>query len=156
MFSGLVVFAALFLTLTSLSAEWLIELCIVTDQQGNQVSLFDLELKGEQMTREAQTSIEHLRSKNTAAEALSRGEMTLIDAAAFFRSQYEDPKSWHHPHRPRPRLEDGESWCRFVIHWTETKIRQEHSASRAAAVRQRLEAELQRQLAYHGTVKLPD
>ena len=103
-----------------------------------------------------QTSIERLGSKETAIGALIRGEMTLLEAAALFRSLYEDPKAWHHPQLSRPSHEDGESWCRIVIEWTESKLRDEQSASQADAVRRRLEAELQHELASHGTVKLPE
>jgi hypothetical protein len=154
--SNLVVFTALLLTLGSLSAEWLFEQFTITDQHGNQVSLFDLQRKGDRITRQVQTTMEHLHSKEMAAEALFRGEMTLLDAAVLFRSIYEAPKSWWHPQCSRPKHEDGEGWCRLVIEWVETKIRDERSSSQADALRQRLEAELQQQLADHGTVKLPD
>jgi hypothetical protein len=155
-FSSLVVFTALLLTFCSLAVEWLFELYPTTDQNGNRVTLFDLHRKGDQITRDVQTSIEHVHSKEMAADALFRGEITLFDAAVLFRSLYEDPKSWYDPQRSRPRRDDGEGWCRLVIEWTETRIRDEQSPSQADALRQRLEAELQRQLACHGSVKLPE
>jgi hypothetical protein len=154
--SGLFLFTALLLTLASFSAEWLFEFCAITDQHGNHVSLSDLQRKGDRMTRDVQISLDRLGSKETAVGALIRGEMSLLEAAALFRSLYEDPKAWHHPLLPRPSREDGESWCRVVIEWTESKLRDEQSASQASAVRQRLEAELQSELASHGTVKLPE
>jgi len=154
--SSLVVFTALLLTVSSLSAEWLFEQCTITDQSGNRVTLLDLERKGEQITRDVQTSIEHLQAKEMAADALFRGEITLLDAAVLFRSLYEDPKSWHFPQRSRPGRDDGEGWCRVAIEWTETRIRDEQSSRQADALRQRLEAELQQHLAYYGTVKLPE
>jgi hypothetical protein len=156
MLSGLFIFAALLLTLASLSAEWLFEVCLLTDQHGNRVSVFDLQRKGDQITREVQTSIERLDVKDKAVGALIRGKMTLLEAAALFRSLYEDPKSWHDLRCPRPRREDGENWCRVVIEWTASKLHDEQPSSQTDAVRQRLEAELQRELASHGTVKLPD
>ncbi|SRR5579883_451434 len=156
MLSGLFLFTALLLTLASFSVEWLFENCAITDQHGNRVSVFDLQHKGDQITREVQTSLERLHSKETVVGALIRGEKTLLEAAAVFRSLYDDPKSWHYPLLSRPSREDGESWCRVVIEWTESKLHDEQSSSRADAVRQRLEAELQRELASQGTVKLPD
>jgi hypothetical protein len=156
LFSSLVVLTALSLTFFSLSAEWLFELYPITDQSGNRVTLFDLYRKGDQITREVQISIEHTHSKEMAADALFRRETTLLDAAVLFRSLYEDPKSWHDPQRSRPRRDDGEGWCRFVIEWTDMKIRDEQSPTQADALRQRLEAELQRHLACQGTVKLPE
>lgn len=156
MLSGFFVVTCLLLTFTSLSAEWLFELGPMTDRFGNRISLLELQRKDEQMSRELHMSIEHLRYKDTVAEALHRGKITLIDAAAMFRSLYEDPKAWHHPRRPRPGREDGEIWCREVIDWTETKVRLEQSPCHADALRRSLEAELQQQLTYHGTVKLPD
>jgi hypothetical protein len=153
---SLVVITALLLTFSSLSAEWLFELYTTSDSSGNRVTLFELRRKGDQITRDVQTSIEHVHSKEMAADALFRGEITLFDAAVLFRSLYEDSKSWYDPQRSRPRRDDGEGWCRLVIEWTEMRIRDEQSPSQADALRQRLEVELQRQLACHGTVKLPE
>ena len=156
MLSGLVVFAVLLLTLASLSAEWLFEFCIITDQQGSRVSVSDLQRKGDRIMRDVQTSLDRLHSKDAVADVLIRGDTTLFEAAAFFRSLHEDAMSWHNPLLQRPRRDDGESWCRIVIAWTESKLRDEKSASQADVVRQRLEAELQRELATHGAVKLPE
>ncbi len=144
------------LTCTSLSAEWLFELGTITDRFGNRVSLSDLERKDEQISRELRRTIEHLCAKDAIAEALYRGELSLIDAAVLFRSLHEDRRSWHDPQRPRPRLDDGAAWCREVIDWTAMKIDIEHSSCQADAVRQSLEAELQAHLADHGSVKLTD
>jgi hypothetical protein len=156
MLSAFFICLAMLFTLTSLSAEWLFELGTVTDQFGNRVSLLDLERKGEQIANETQTSLERVLSKERVAESLTTGELTLVEAAALFRSMYDDPKAWHHPQRRRPGREDGEAWCREVIEWTVTKVRIDQSPSQADAVRQRLEMELQEQQTYHGTVRLPD
>jgi hypothetical protein len=154
--SGFFVMTSLLLSFASFSAEWLFERGPITDQFGNRVSLLDLQRRDEQISREIQLSIDQVKSKDTVAAALHRGEITLIDAAVMFRSLYEDPYAWHHPQRPRPARGDGAVWCREVIDWIDTKVRMEQSPSQAEAVRQRLEAELQRELAYHGLVKLPE
>jgi hypothetical protein len=154
--AGLCVVTAPLLTFAGVSAEWLYEQCTIADRFGNRISLFELQRRNEQMSRKLQVSIEHFHSKDTVAEALYRDQISLVEAAARFCSLYDDPKSWHHPHHPRPGRDDGETWCREVIDWMETKVRIEESSCRANAVRQRLEAELQQQLTYHGSVKLPE
>lgn len=147
---------ALLLTFSSLFADRLLEQWTITDQFGNHVALIDLQRKGERMSRGCQTTLERARCKDIAAESLCQGEMTLVEAAAFFRFLYEDPQEWHHPHRPRPDHEDGATWCHQVIEWTVMKVSLEQSPSQADAVRQRLERELQEQLADCGSVALPD
>lgn len=147
---------ALLLTFSSLFADRFLEQWTVTDQYGNRVALIDLQRRGEQMARGCQTTLERARCKDIIAESLCQGKMTVVEAAAAFRSLYEDPQSWHHPHRPRPDHEDGATWCHQVIEWTVMKVSLEQSSSQADAVRQRLERELQEQLADGGSIKLPD
>lgn len=148
---GLFVLFALLLTFASLCVDWLLEIGTVTDRYGNAVSLLESRRKGEQLTREAQAALERIRVKERIAEALLNDEMTLLEAAACFRSLHEDPRTWHHPFRPRPQRDDREGWCREVIAWIETKVRVEQSPSQADAVRQWLEAELQEQLGCYDT-----
>jgi hypothetical protein len=156
MLSGLFVLTALLLTFFSLSAEWLLELYTPTDPFGNCISLLESQRQGEQLSHETQLVVERIHLKDAAVEKLLRGEMTLIEAAAWFRSLHDDTRTWRHPFYPRPEHDDGESWCREVINWAETKMHAEHWASHADAMRQRLEAELQEQLECYGTVILPD
>ena len=154
--SSLSVLTALLLTLTSLPPEWLSDLCSPTDQFGNRISLYEAQRAAEQLSRETEATVARLTVKDRVAEALTSGKMTLFEAAVCFRSLYEDPRSWHHPHRPRPEHEDGESLCREAIDWTETSVRLMQSPDRADTLRQRLEAELQEQLECYGLVTLPE
>jgi hypothetical protein len=154
--SGFFLLAALLLTFASLSGEWLFELCSPVDQFGNRISLFESRRKGEQLTRQVQSTAERTRMKDTVVESLLLGEMTLFEAAGWFRSLHEDPLSWHHPFRPRPAREDGETWCREVIAWAETKVRFEQSPSRADSLRLCLEDVLRERIESRGSVELTE
>ena len=150
------VFTAVLLTFTSLSADWLMELYSPTDQFGNRFSFAEAQRKSEQLSRELAISIERIRTKESVVDALLNGEMTLLEAAAAFRSIHERPQSWHDPLCARPQRDDGESWCRQVIHWVEMRVSLGHSPSLATTERERLEAELQEQMDCDGKVRLPD
>lgn len=154
--SGVLLCTALLLTVASLSAEWLIDLCAPLDPYGNRMDLFELQRKGEQLSHEVQVTIERVQTKDTIIEQLVSGEMTLIEAAAWFRSLHEDPRTWHNPRNPRPEHDEGERWCYVVMDYAGTKVQCERSESQADALRQRLEAELQELVECHGAVKLPD
>ncbi|HTU88592.1 MAG TPA: hypothetical protein VMF69_00710 [Gemmataceae bacterium] len=156
MLSGLFALTALMLTVSSLPAESLLELFPMTDRFGRRMSLVETQRQGEQLSRLTQGVMERLCCKERISDALTSGEMPLIEAAACYRSLYEDSKAWHNFQRPCPKHDDGENWCREVILWTDMKIRIEQSPDKADALRQCLEAELQELLECHSTVGLPE
>jgi hypothetical protein len=147
---------ALVLTCASLAADWLLEPGALTDSIDVCIALVKAQHKGEQLTRDSESVLKRLHVKMGIAEALKNGEMTLIEAAVYLCSLYEDPRSWRNPNYPRPERDDGEGWCREAIDWTERYMAADHSPSEAETVRRRLEAELQEQLDRHGTVTLPE
>lgn len=156
LFSNFLIWTTLVLTCASLSAEWLMEPGVLTDRIDDCIALVKAQHKGEQLMRETESTLKRLHVKMEIAEALKKGEMTLIDAAAYLCSLYEDPRAWRNPNYPRPERHDGEGWCREAIDWTERYMTADHSPNQAKSVRRRLEAELQEQLNRHGTVTLPD
>lgn len=156
MLSGFFVVSALLLTLASLSAEWVFEACTVTDSTGQRFSLLDAHRQGEQLTRELQATMERTNTKEKIADMVAGGEMSLIEAAAWFRSLHEKRTSWDNLLRPSPGQDEGEGWCRIAIDYVDNKVRFEKSPSRADALRQRLEAELQEHIDCHGVVALSD
>lgn len=143
--SGLLLIALL-LTYSSFVADKLFELCKAMDVFVDDVSLLDLRHKDEQMTQQSRIALERMRSKDRIAESLILGDLPLAEAAALFRSLYDDSKSWCHPDRPRPGHEDSATWCREVMDWTVNKVRIERSPSQADALQQRLEEEFQEQV----------
>jgi hypothetical protein len=155
-FSSFVLLSALLSSFLCLAADKLIDLGIVTDQFGNRVSLLDLERTGDRMACETQSSLARCRSKDKIADSLIHGDLPLLEAAALYRSLYDDPRSWRHPQRPRPGHEDGETWCREVIEWTVTKVYMEKSPSEAKTLQRRLQAELQDLLNSHSTLELAE
>ncbi len=132
------------------------ELCAPIDPSGNQMSLLESQRKSERLTREVEDTAERIRMKETVVESLLTGDMTLLEAASWFRSLHHDARTWHHPQRPRPEHDDAEAWCREVIEWTDCKVRFEQSPSRAEAVCQRLENELRQQRQRSGGLRLLD
>lgn len=146
------IFTALLLTGISLSANWLFERRSLADWFDDCAALLEAERKGMQLALESQETLNRVFVKTKIAEALRNGEMTLIDAAAIFRSLYEEPKAWHDPRKPRPAFNDKEGWCREVIHWTEHYSFPDNLTSQAQALHQRLEAELQKLMDGKGAV----
>jgi len=152
MLNSFFVLLALLLTCVSLLTAWLLESGVLTDC----IKLLEAQHRGEQLVYESRQAVQRVCIKGKIAEMLRDGELRLVEAAAYFRLLHKDPKSWHDPLHPRPDFQDGESWCREVIRWTERYLCAESSSSQASALRRRLEAELQEQLEGHGTVKLPE
>lgn len=154
--SGLFVAVAVLLGFTSFSIDWLLELYAPTDRYGNSISFLENQRRGEMLSREMEATYQRLCSKDRIIEALRTGEMTLCEAAAAFRSLHREPQTWHDPCRPRPAHEDGVSWCRLVIEWGTITVGINRSMGESKIFRQRLEAELQDQMDYFGTMTLPE
>lgn len=147
---------ALLLTAASISVNCLWEGCMTTDQYGNRISLFELQRKSEKMLCETQTSLQRIRSKDRIAEALTAGKMTLVEAAAQFRSLYKDSNARLSSQQPPSVREEREAWCRKIIAWSVAKASAEQSPDRADALRQRLERELHAQRTYDSSMSLPN
>ncbi len=143
MFRIFLILAALLLTCLSLSADWLFGGGSLANWLDDCVLIIEAQDRAKQLSHQAQLSADRVSSKGEIAEALKNGQMTLLEAAAYFRWLHEDLQSWHHPFRPRPELNDGASWCREVIEWTDRYTSTQPTANQPSALRQRLEAELQ-------------
>lgn len=154
--SGLLVLTALLIAFTSFVLDEMVELYAPIGLDGNRISLLENQRKGELLSREAEITYRRIRSKAQIVEALRSGEISLSEAAGGFRALHEDPRSWHNPLYPRPVHDDGLSWCREVIEWATSTVCVERSYTEAESMRQHLEAELQEQLDYLGSVTLPD
>jgi hypothetical protein len=155
-FNGFLVLSALLFAVSSIPAEQLSELCALADRSGRLKPLREVWRQREKLFRMRRSIAERECCKQKIAEALNSGQLSLIEAAAYFRSLYEDPDSWPNPRRPRPQHDDGESWCREVIDWMEKDPFSERSSGEAGALHQRLEEELQEQLDCNGFVILPE
>lgn len=152
--SSILLICALLASFLCLAADRLFELSTVTDLFGHRISRLEQERKSELMTRDTESSLARLGSKDRIAESLIRGELSVVDAAALYRSLYDDPRAWRHPHRPKPKHDDGETWCREVVEWTVTKVSMERSAREAEVLQRRFETELREQLVSHGMLRL--
>jgi hypothetical protein len=156
MLRGLLVFTALFLTCISPSADWLFEGGGLSERLNDCMALLEAQSKNERLASEADATIKRIEVKCRIAQALRNGEMTLIDAAAYFRALHEDPRSWRYPNCLRPEQRDGEAWCRLAIEWTVRNSSYEQTPSQTEALHQRLENELEKQLGGRGKFVLPE
>lgn len=154
--TGFFVGSALLLTFASLSAEWVLEATTVTDVTGQRISLWEAYRQGQRLSRAVQETRERTAAKERIADMVAGNEITLIEAAAWFRALHRTPHSWNNIICPPPGKQEGKEWCHKVITYVEMKTRSEQSASQAEFVRQRLQADLQEQLERHGTIELPD
>lgn len=153
---GFVVLIALVLVVACCFRDKLIQLYVPTDQFGNRLSLFEIHLKGQLLSRETQLFKERFSAKDKIVAALIARKLTLREAAAQYRSLYEDSQSWNNPFRPQPDYNNGIAWCREVIVCTMTRLRPNQTPYQCELLQQRLEGELAEQLSNDGTVVLPD
>jgi hypothetical protein len=110
----------------------------------------------ERLDGQGDIALRRMAAKQTVVRQLLAGELTLAEAAAWFKYLNEQPGGRPDHFRmcfPCPTAE--ESACRQVISWAQVEL-SATSPERAAAAVARLEAELQAQLECSGKVELPD
>jgi hypothetical protein len=115
------------------------------------------------VTREIFPPSEHLlvvaarlKEKERVVARLRDGELTLLEAAAWFRFLNDNPPEHPAVFRTRfPGRSDGEKACRQVIAWVKTTLFRTVPESQAASEVSRLEAELAALLAEHEHIELP-
>jgi hypothetical protein len=99
---------------------------------------------------------ERIRAKSRVVSGLLEGEMTLVEAAAWFRFVNDNPPEY--PCLFRETItgrSDGEKACRQVIYWVRARLRAEMTASQADLVLCRLQGDLDTLLAQDDAVELP-
>ena len=100
--------------------------------------------------------VRRLAAKRDVTRQVIDGGLTLLEAAALFRQLNATPADCPCSHDMMPGSSDGEKLCRQVIGWVEQQMREATSASQAAALKARFEAELEELLDKDGTVRLPE
>src|SRR5579872_3704472 len=99
--------------------------------------------------------IRRMTIKESVIQQLIAGDLTLREAAAWFKYLNERPAGCEDHYRERfPGGSAEESACRQVIAWVRADLNLV-SPSRAVETERRLEAELQEYLACEGKVELP-
>jgi hypothetical protein len=102
-----------------------------------------------------EVSAQRLVAKCRVAERLLAGELTLFEAAAWFRFLNDNPPECRHEIAPAWRgNSEEERLCRMVIGWIKEWRAPSGSSERAAIVEQ-LEKQLEEHIAQHGQVVLP-
>jgi hypothetical protein len=96
-----------------------------------------------------------IQAKRGVVEQLLHHELTLFEAAAWFRYFNENPPDCQDDYRKNwPGRSDGEKVCRQVINWVYTDLFHDVSPSRAEEEKDRLERILEEHLKEHQTVEL--
>jgi hypothetical protein len=97
-----------------------------------------------------------IRAKNKVVKQLLAGEMSLAEAAAWFRFVNDNPPEFRCDFRSTmPGRCDGEKACRQVISWVEGELPNRMPLSQADLVLCRLQGELDALLARGDRVELP-
>jgi hypothetical protein len=105
---------------------------------------------------EAQVTIRRVKAKSEVIDRVRRGEITLFEAAAWFRHLNSEPPEY--PENSWRQLRgdcNNEKVCRQVILWVDGQLGGKAPANEVDELVMHLEAELQRHLAEHGSVILP-
>ncbi len=103
-----------------------------------------------------EAAVHRLEAKSAVAQRLIDGELTLLEAAAWFR--YITRTTASAGNFPAPGEEDepeAERFCRQAIRWAGTTAHVD-SAERSEAIVRRLEAELDECRRRDGGVQLPE
>jgi hypothetical protein len=96
------------------------------------------------------------REKRQVIRELLRGELTLLEAAAWFRYLSDNPSECPCPFREQfPGRSDGEKACRHVIQWVRATWDCQGNKSQDAAILARFQAELDALLAKSPAIELP-
>jgi hypothetical protein len=133
----------------SLTASWaaLAEARQVSEREGQRL---------QQLVSQDGVVVRRMALKDTVVRQLIAGDLTLREAAAWFKYLNERPAGCRDHFRERfPGASAEEAACRQVIAWVRADLSLS-APSRAEAVVRRLEAELLGHLECEGKVELPD
>jgi hypothetical protein len=99
---------------------------------------------------------DRIRVKQKVVERLLAGELSLVEAAAWFRFVNDHPPDCRCDfRRAMPGRSDGEKACRQVLAWAELDLKAGMPESQVELVRCRLEGELASLLAEGDEIELP-
>jgi hypothetical protein len=99
---------------------------------------------------------QRMATKEKVIERLVEEELTLLQAAAWFRFLNDNPPEYPSDFRHRyPGNSDAEKACRQVLAWLNPYLRRRLVESQAATTLCRLEGELEVLLAENGNIELP-
>jgi hypothetical protein len=103
-----------------------------------------------EMARRNLILIRRHAAKEKVVKAVLEGRMSLLQAARLFQDLDENPADCRNDYRSFfPGRSDGEKLCRQVLEWTQSQM-VDAPPSQAAAVLERLQAELQENMDRNG------
>jgi hypothetical protein len=111
--------------------------------------------RSEKLDYEHEVLVERIKAKREVTRRLVRGELTLLEAAAWFEHCNDNPpdcpqKEWLGPNQSR-----GEYLTRQVIHWVRVELDEKLPPTQVEERIRKLETELQNHITQFGTVRLP-
>jgi hypothetical protein len=105
---------------------------------------------------ECQIVIRRIAGKQRVVERLLEGELSLLEAAATFRSLSDNPPEFPCPFRlGTPGRSDGEKACQHLIRWLESYLLSRITRSQATEIVCRYQAELDALLVENEEITLP-
>jgi hypothetical protein len=108
------------------------------------------------LTRKRDILARRIAGKRQVAQQVIARELTLVEAAAWFRFLNETPEDFPDPACDTPGKSLGEKQCRMVIRWVAAELRDQGATRLVHEEIRRLESELHQQERTDGTVILPD
>jgi hypothetical protein len=107
-------------------------------------------------SEEVEIKQRRIQAKGQVVDRLLAGDLSLVQAAAWFRFLDDQPEDWPDDFRRRmPGRGDGDKACRQVISWVRIRLTGRLVRSQGAAAVDRLENELNVLLAENDDVELP-
>jgi hypothetical protein len=124
--------------------------------EGRQQVLRETERAG-RLERINRVTQQRLKAKQSLIRQLIDREITLFEAAAWFRWLNENPADYQDRYRETyPGLNDEEKACRQVIGWVQVELKARGFDSRGEQEQAQLEVLLSEHIARHGRVVLPE
>jgi hypothetical protein len=118
-------------------------------------SLAEAQRRIEAIEARWQPILRRMRQREAVCTSLAAGRLSLLEAAVRFRQVQQEALRGHSEHcMPYPGNSEGERLCREVIAYTELAFAGE--PDRCAALKARLDAELQALLNRSDAIALPD
>jgi hypothetical protein len=97
-----------------------------------------------------------IEAKDAVVDRLLAGEITLLEAAAWFRQVCDNPPDYRVDFRRNFAGDsDGEKACRHVIAWVNARVWSLHGQAQAELAEQKYQRELDSMLATGRPIELP-
>jgi hypothetical protein len=112
--------------------------------------------RSEELSSRREVSLLRIKAKRQVVHQVVAGELTLFEAAAWFRFINDTPPEFSYGWVSGPGASKEEKACRQVIGWVEEELLVMGLPDRSAGLSDRFTKQLEAHLAEHGRVILPE